>query len=151
MFIAALFTIARTCRQPGCPSTYKWIEKLRHIYIQWTSTAAAAAAAAKLLQSCLTLCDPIDSSPLGFPVPGISQARILEWVAIAFSRRSSRPRDQTQGSNPGLPYCGQMLYRVSHQGSVIFINKQGKLLIKITLIQLHNFRWTVKVGLYIFF
>ena len=43
------------------------------------------AAAAKSLQSCLTLCDPIDSSPPGFPVPGILQARVLEWVAIAFS------------------------------------------------------------------
>ena len=46
---------------------------------------AAAAAAAKLLQSCLTLCDPIDGSPPGSPVPGILQARILEWVAISFS------------------------------------------------------------------
>ena len=42
-------------------------------------------AAAKSLQSCLTLCDPIDSSPPGFPVPGILQARTLEWVAISFS------------------------------------------------------------------
>ena len=46
---------------------------------------AAAAAAAKSLQSCPTLCDPINSSPLGSSVPGILQARILEWVAIAFS------------------------------------------------------------------
>ena len=45
----------------------------------------AAAAAAKLLQSCLTLCDPIDGSPPGCPVPGILQARTLEWVAISFS------------------------------------------------------------------
>ena len=44
-----------------------------------------AAAAAKSLQSCLTLCDPIDGSPPGFPVPGILQARTLEWVAISFS------------------------------------------------------------------
>ena len=42
-------------------------------------------AAAKSLQSCLTLCHPIDSSPLGSPVPGILQARTLEWVAISFS------------------------------------------------------------------
>ena len=41
-------------------------------------------AAAKSLQSCPTLCDPIDSSPLGSPVPGILQARTLEWVAISF-------------------------------------------------------------------
>ena len=45
----------------------------------------AAAAAAKLLQSCTTLCDPIDGSPPGSPVPGILQARTLEWVAISFS------------------------------------------------------------------
>ena len=47
--------------------------------------AAAAAAAAKSLQSCPTLCDPIDGSPPGSPVPGILQARTLEWVAISFS------------------------------------------------------------------
>ena len=41
--------------------------------------------AAKLLQSCLTLCDPVDGSPPGSSVPGILQARILEWVAISFS------------------------------------------------------------------
>ena len=46
----------------------------------------AAAAAAKSLQSCPTLCDPIDGSPPGFRVPGILQARTLEWVAISFSR-----------------------------------------------------------------
>ena len=43
------------------------------------------AAAAKSLQLCLTLCDPIDGSPLGSPIPGILQARTLEWVAISFS------------------------------------------------------------------
>jgi len=45
----------------------------------------AAAAAAKLLQFCLTLRDPIDGSPPGSPVPGILQTRTLEWVAISFS------------------------------------------------------------------
>ena len=45
----------------------------------------AAAAAAKSLQSCPTLCDPIDGSPPGSPVPGILQARTPEWVAISFS------------------------------------------------------------------
>ena len=43
------------------------------------------AAAAKLLQSCLTLCDPIDGSPPCSTVPGVLQARVLEWVAISFS------------------------------------------------------------------
>jgi len=51
----------------------------------WT----AAAAAAKSLQSCPTLCDPIDGSPTGFPVPGILQARTPEWVAISFSSAES--------------------------------------------------------------
>ena len=46
---------------------------------------AAAAAAAKSLQSCPTLCDPIDGSPSGSTIPGILQARTLEWVAISFS------------------------------------------------------------------
>ena len=49
------------------------------------SVGHAAAAATKLLQSCPTLCDPIDGSPPGSPVPGILQARILEWVAISSS------------------------------------------------------------------
>ena len=44
-------------------------------------------------QSCLTLCDPMDCSPAGSSVHGILQARILEWVAISFSRGSSRPRN----------------------------------------------------------
>ena len=50
-----------------------------------TQDHAAAAAAAKSLQSCLTLCDPIEGSPPGSPIPGILQARTLEWVAISFS------------------------------------------------------------------
>ena len=55
------------------------------IEAQVTVWACAAAAAAKSLQSCPTLCDPIDGSPPGSPVPGILQARMLEWIAISFS------------------------------------------------------------------
>ena len=55
----------------------------------------AATAAAKSLQSCPTLCNPRDSRPPGSPVPGILQARTLEWVAISFFRGSSQPRDRT--------------------------------------------------------
>ena len=51
---------------------------------------AAAAAAAKSLQSCPTLCDPIDVSPPGSPAPGILQTRTLEWVAISFSNAGKR-------------------------------------------------------------
>ena len=50
-----------------------------------TFSSVTAAAAAKSFQSCLTLCDPIDGNPPGSPVPGILQARTLEWVAISFS------------------------------------------------------------------
>ena len=53
---------------------------------------------AVLIHSCLTLCDPMDCSPPGSWIHGILQARILEWVAIPFSRGSSRPRDQTRVS-----------------------------------------------------
>ena len=63
-----------------------------------------------LAQLCQTLCDPMDCSPLGSFVHGILQARILESVAMPFSRGSSRPRDQ------GLLCCRQILYRLSHQG-----------------------------------
>ena len=57
----------------------------RTIMQKWLKIPAAAAAAAKSRQSYPTLCDPIDGSPPGSPVPGILQARTLEWVAISFS------------------------------------------------------------------
>ena len=60
-----------------------WDPKLPFILNICCETAAAAAA--KSLQSCLTLCDPIDGSPPGSPIRGILQARTLEWVAISFS------------------------------------------------------------------
>ena len=53
----------------------------------------------KVAQSCPTLCNPVDCSPPGSSVHGVLQARILEWVAISFSRGSSRPRDRTQVSH----------------------------------------------------
>ena len=59
----------------------------------------------EVAQSCLTLCDRMDYSPPGSSVHGILQAKILEWVAISFSRGIFL----TQGSNPGLPHCRQML------------------------------------------
>ena len=61
-----------------CPLfTFLWYLRILSIHL--------SATAAKSLQSCLTLCDPIDGSPPGSPVPGILQARTLEWVAISFS------------------------------------------------------------------
>ena len=62
----------------------------RHLFLHTRSLKSlsylvAGAAAAKSLQSCPTLCDPIDGRPPGSPVPGMLQPRILEWVAISFS------------------------------------------------------------------
>ena len=64
-------------------------------------------------QLCLTLCHPVDCSPPGSSVRGISQARILGWVAMLSFRRSSRPKDRTCISYIGRP----VLYHLSHQGS----------------------------------
>ena len=63
-----------------------------------------AAAAAKSLQSCPTLCDPRDGSPPGSPVPGILQARTLEWVAISFSKMD---HSQTKYKNRILTHSPQ--------------------------------------------
>ena len=62
-----------------------------------------AAAAAKSLQSCPTLCDPIDGSPPGSPVPWVLQARTLEWVAISFSDKMGNKTDIL--CNMGLGNC----------------------------------------------
>ena len=63
---------------------YLWVGN-KNLLVPWAPSSLAAAVAAKSLQSCLTLCDPIDGSPSDSPVPGILQARTLEWVAISFS------------------------------------------------------------------
>ena len=65
--------------------TSKLIPAMAWLTVKSQILESAAAAAAKSLQSCPTLCDPTDSSPQGSPVPGILQARTLEWVAISFS------------------------------------------------------------------
>ena len=70
-----------------------------NIYIFWVLTNSTLEVKwSEVAQSCPTLCDPMDCSPPGSSVHGILQARVLEWVAISFSRGSSRPRDQTQVS-----------------------------------------------------
>ena len=66
-------------------ASWRLILRLETSFISSRTPAAAAPAAAKSLQSCPTLCDPTDGSPPGSPIPGILQARTLEWVAISFS------------------------------------------------------------------
>ena len=63
-----------------------------------THTSSGSFICVKWVTQCLPLCDPLDCSPAGSSVHGISQARILEWIAISFSRGSSRPRNQTHVS-----------------------------------------------------
>ena len=87
----------------------KWIQLLSFIWtLEWW---LACDMVVKVTQSCATLCDP-----MYYTVHVILQARILEWVAFPFSRGSSQPRDQTQGSNPGLLHCRRILCKLSHKG-----------------------------------
>jgi len=78
-----LLTFSTELPFPKCPT----VGIIQNIAFSDRLLSLAAAAAAKSLQSCPTLCDPIDGSPPGSPVPGILQARTLEWVAISFSRK----------------------------------------------------------------
>ena len=75
----------------------------------------------KVTQSCLILCDPMDCSPPGYSAHGILQVRILEQVAIPFSRGSSQPRDRTQVSC----IAGGVFYCLSRQGSPDSIETSG--------------------------
>ena len=86
-----------------------------HHLLEWLAELKEALRieSASQTQSGLTLCDPMDCSPPGSSVLGILQARILEWVAMPFSRGSSQPRDLF---SPGLLHCRQILYHLSHQG-----------------------------------
>ena len=72
---------SRSCMVSGL--TFRSLIHFEFIFVYGVRKCSAAAA--KSLQSCLTLCDPIDYNPPGSPIPGILQARTLEWVAISFS------------------------------------------------------------------
>ena len=93
------------------------------------SQKQTAAAAAKLLQSCPTLCDPINGSPPGSPVPGILQARTLEWAAISFSNACMHVKllqscptlcDPIEGSPPGSSIQGIIKARILEWGAIAF-------------------------------
>ena len=80
-----------------------------------TAAFAKACTSAQSFRSCLTLCDPVDCSPPGSSVRGVLQERILEWVAISFSRGSSQPRDRAQVSHIAdtlsLMFCRPFSFR----------------------------------------
>ena len=98
----------------------------------------AAAAAAKLLQSCPTLCDPMDSSPPGYYVPGILQARTLEWVAISFSNACMRAKspqscptlcDPMDSSPPGSSIHRILQARVLECTAISFSESHDEILL----------------------
>ena len=96
-----------------------------HSWDGWFSSPFCCSAAAKSLQTSLTLCDPIDGSPPGSPVPGILQARTLEWVAISFSNAwkwkvKVTLSDPMDCSPPGSPVPGILQARVLEWGAIAF-------------------------------
>ena len=99
---ATVHRVAKSRTRPKQHSTqanttkfeFKYINVLLNFFKkQFTSKKPAAAAAAKSLQSCPTLCDPIDGSPPGSPIPGSLQARTLEGIAISFSKKHLSVRE----------------------------------------------------------
>ena len=116
------------------PPPAKLIDAAYQFLSMWVSPwgRLAAAAAAKSLQSCPTLCDPIDGSPPGSPIPGILQARTLEWVAISFSMHESENevaqscptlKDPTDCSPPGCSVQGIFQARVLEWVAIAFSRK----------------------------
>ena len=108
-------------------TSWKWTE----VPDQWKRIYAAA----KSLQSCPTLCDPIDGSPPGSPVPGILQARTLEWLAISFSnawkwkvkvksQSCPTPSDPMDCSPPGSSVHGILQARVLEWGAIAFSKRR---------------------------
>ena len=99
------------------PAKVSFKEKGKIKHLNWASQCRLAKAVKKseseVARSCRILCNPMNCSLSGSSVHGIFQARVLEWVAISFSRVIF----PTQGLNPGLLHRRQMLYRLSHQGS----------------------------------
>ena len=96
----------------------------------------AAAAAAKSLQSCPTLCDPLDGSPPGFPIPGILQARTLDWGAIAFSKYTDYIMWNAglDKAETGIKFAGRNINNLRYAGDTTLmaeIKELKNLLIKV--------------------
>ena len=123
-----LYEISPWCPKGWGPRIYNITPRIR---LRILSIALTAAAAAKLLQSCPTLCNPIDGSPPGSPVPGILQARTLDWVAISSSsawkwkvkvksRSCQTLSDHMDCSPPGSSVHGIFQARVLEWGAIAF-------------------------------
>ena len=96
--------------RPEC----RWsLGSIMKIQVKQSHVKNALCMHAKLLQSCSTLCDPVEHSLPGSSLHGTLQARILEWVAMLFSRGSSLPKDW-------IPHCRKIFYHLNHRGSPIF-------------------------------
>ena len=94
------------------PHPHRRVKQLE-IHSLWRKLQGKDESESEVAQSCLILWDPMDCSLPGFSIHGIFQARVLEWVTISFSRRSSRPRGWTW-----IPHCRQTLYRLSQSRTV---------------------------------
>ena len=104
------------------PEFHPWLRRLpahtqygREHDFQWAPVSPVKVKESEVAQSCPTLCDPADCSPPGSSAHGILQARVLEWVAISFSRGSARPRDWTQVSHIAGRRFNLWATRGSHQ------------------------------------
>ena len=130
------------------PNSDKGTTKSWKAYLCLHGTSSIKSVKVKVLvdQSCPTICDPMDYSPPGFSVHGILQARILEWVAISFSKRPSRPRDQTRVSCIGRQILYHWATRESPRASyTVLINSQMMpvLLVRVPHFEKQDFRKSI--------
>ena len=139
----SLSFIARKQRDEIAGSEFPGFSILSHISQAWSSRSKQpgdtdAYMQAEFLQSCPTLCDPMDYSPPGSSVPGILQARILEWEFMPSSRRSSWPRDQTHVSYVSC-IGRQIIYHWDHLGSLGTLMKVKVIQLCLTLCDLMDY------------
>ena len=113
-------------REICCCSSWLWLKKVKLV-----------------AQSCPTLCDPMDCNPPGSSVHGILQARILEWVAIPFSRGSSWPRDLTYVSCFAGRFFTIWATWEAHTGAIIIVVLIALLKFNLTYNKLHTCKCTV--------
>ena len=112
-FLLTLFSAWNLTLKPDLHVCIQWCDAFMPWFISRIQYLHSVYFAVVKSLSCSTLCDPVDCSLPGSSVHGIFQARILEWVAISFSRGSSWPRD--------CLHCRQTLYHLSHQESPFMV------------------------------